>query len=432
MSTPYQNEIAKNATPLIDLAPLIDTLKNKKVVMLGESSHGTKEFYEWRRVISKELILNHGFNFIAVEGDWPACQKINEYIKNKEVTNVDQVLANFSRWPTWMWANQEVAKLAQWLKFYNNNKPTPVEFFGLDVYSLYESIDQTLLQLSKFDKDLADKARTYYSCFDPYRHDEKAYARSLFKLPEGCKNEVLLALKEILYYRLKTHDKNNSYLFDAVQNARIVRNADRYYHAMVFGEEDSWNVRDYHMMDTLDMLMGHYGPEAKGIVWEHNTHIGDYRATDMLQNGHVNLGGLAREKYGEHEVALVGFTTYAGKVTAAFAWDGLVQFMTVPEGKARSVEAEFHEAVKLVGHPNYYTLFDKENISSPLFETRGHRAIGVVYHPNSEHRGNYVPTSLSRRYDAMIFIDQTQALQPIAVHIDFDKIPETYPFGARM
>jgi len=431
----YCDEIVRKAIPLEninDLTPLIDSIKNKKIVMLGESSHGTKEFYEWRTLISKELIMNHGFNFISIEGDWPPSQKINRFISHEEGINAYQVLLNFSRWPTWMWANYEMVDLIEWLKEFNRTKLDPIGFYGLDVYSLYESIDQVIAQLTKIDTSLAAKATHYYSCFNSYRHDEKAYARSLFNVHEGCKKQVINALNDTLNYKLHQYSEKKDYLFDAVQNARIVCNAENYYRAMIFGEQDSWNVRDNHMMDTLAMLLNTYGPESKGIVWEHNTHIGDYKATDMVKDGQINIGGLAREIYGEENVSLVGFSTFQGSVTASSGWDGPINRIEIPAGKKGSVEAELHDAIPQVGSPNYYLMFNNESEFSPLKEMRGHRAIGVVYHPNSEQRGNYVPTNLAERYDALIYLDETTAINPLAAEIDHKKIPETYPYGARI
>ncbi|MFA6237901.1 MAG: erythromycin esterase family protein [Bacteriovorax sp.] len=431
----YTQEIIKRANPLRgidDLDRLINSIKDKKIVMLGESSHGTKEFYEWRTAITKELIANHGFNFIAVEGDWPPCQEITKFIQNKTQSRVEETLSHFSRWPTWMWSNKQVAQLSEWLK--NNFSPAekPVGFYGLDVYSLYESMDKTVELLSKIDKTLSMQAISYYSCFESYRHDEKAYARSLFDLPEGCKKHVLKVLNEILNYRLSHPENKDELLFNAIQNAKIVCNAENYYRAMVLGEEDSWNVRDNHMMDTLSMLTEHYGADSKGIVWEHNTHIGDYRATDMAILGQVNIGGLARDEYGAENVALVGFTTYTGTVIASSAWDGPIKVMPVPKARENSVEAELHNAIPEIGCPDYYLMFNDKDADQALAETRGHRAIGVVYHPPSEHRGNYVPTSLSRRYDALVFIDETHALEPLLTLVDKDKIPETYPYGTHI
>lgn len=434
----YANELTKKATPLRgidDLEVLINSLKDKKIVMLGESSHGTKEFYEWRMAISKELILHHGFKFIAVEGDWPPCQEINKYIHKESSENAETTLRHFSRWPTWMWANEEVSSFIDSLKNSAKTKNSTASFYGLDVYSLYESMDKVVEQLRSVDLELCNQAIAYYSCFDSYRHDEKSYARSLFNVPEGCKKEVLKVLNETLKMKMvESGQEKNENLFNALQNSKIVANAENYYRAMVLGEEDSWNVRDHHMMDTLSMLLEHHGEGAKAIVWEHNTHIGDYRATDMALMGQVNIGGLARQKYGEKNVALVGFTTYSGSVIASSAWDGPIMKMNIPQSPEGSVEGEMHKAAEAIGFPNYYVVFDQNDKApdSILANIKGHRAIGVVYYPPSEQRGNYVSTSLSRRYDSVVFIDQSSALHPIITQFDKDKIPETYPFGTHI
>lgn len=430
----FSTEIIKKANPLRasgDLERLINSIKDKKIVMLGECSHGTREFYEWRSAISQELILHHGYHFIAVEGDWPPCQEVSKFIKNQTSSGAEETLSHFSRWPTWMWANEEVVKLITWLKKNNIAQKNTIGFHGLDVYSLYESMDKVVEELTKIDRSFGLQAAAYYSCFDSYRHDEIAYARSLLKLPEGCKKQVLKVLNDTLNYQLKKTELSEN-LFDATQNARIVSNAENYYRAMTLGEEDSWNVRDRHMMETLKMLLEHYGPNSKAIVWEHNTHIGDYRATDMQKLGQVNIGGLAREEYGADNIALIGFTTYSGTVTASSAWDGPIKTMTIPNAQERSVEAEMHQVAEETGIPNYYVLFNDDEIKSACAETRGHRAIGVVYHPPSEQRGNYVPTSLSKRYDAMIYFDETEALRPLDIKVDKEKVPETYPYGTHI
>ena len=430
----YADEIKRRARPFgrdVELNPLIDKIKDKKVVMLGESSHGTSEYYEWRREISLELIRNHGFNFIAVEGDWPPCQKANNFIQGLESKNQINVLSSFDRWPTWMWANTDVAELLDELKKHNENSEDKTGFHGLDVYSLVDSIDETVKCLSRIDPVLAQKAKKMYSCFDPSRHDEKEYARSLFRFPEGCREEVISTLKEILSVRLKNVE-NEGNLFDAIQNARIVKNAESYYRAMVSFEDDSWNVRDRHMEETLEMLMNHYGKNAKGIVWEHNTHIGDYRATDMDLQGQVNIGGLARQKFGEENVSLIGFGTYSGTVIASHAWDGPVQTLPVPEAVPGSLEDICHGVSQETGYQDFYVTFENIPRNSPLSEFKGHRAIGVVYHPEHERRGNYVPTVLPKRYDAFIFLNETHALTPLTVGFDPRKFPESYPYGSRV
>lgn len=425
----YLQEIITQGQPLKDkgsLRPLVESLKDRKIVMLGESSHGTREFYEWRCAITQDLLENHGFDFVAVEGDWPPCQEISKFVCGENGRDAHQVLMQFNRWPTWMWANTEVLSFVEWLKDFNGGKKQAAGFHGLDVYSLYESMDRVIGLLRKLNPELAKIAEKKYSCFEAYRHDEKAYARSLIRTPSGCKKEILDVLNATLNARIKESEKGP--WFDVRQNARVVNNAESYYRAMIFGE-DSWNVRDKHMMETLESLLQKYGHDAKGIIWAHNTHVGDYKATDMVMNGQVNLGGLAREIYGTENVGLVGFGTFSGTVTASYAWDGPEMTFDFPEAFPGSVEETFHSVIANVGAQDYFVIFDPLNHRSAFTQVKGHRAIGVVYDPELEHLGNYVPTSLSNRYDAFIYIDQTHAISSLHVPFDPQKYPETYPYG---
>ncbi len=429
----YLQEIITLGQPLKDktsIQPLVEALKNKKIVMLGESSHGTQEFYEWRQAITQDLIMNHGFDFVAVEGDWPPCQEINQFVAGKKGDDAHEVLSRFNRWPTWMWANTEVLSFVEWLKSWNEGKDRPVGVHGLDVYSLYESMDRVVNLLRKLEPDLARLAEKKYSCLESYRHDEKAYARSLLKTPAGCKKEILEVLNATLSATIK--DADSAPWFDVRQNARIVNNAESYYRAMIFGEDDSWNVRDNHMIETLEALLPMYGHDSKAVIWAHNTHIGDYRATDMVMNGQINIGGLAREIYGAENVGLVGFGTNSGTVTASYAWDGPVTTFTIPEALPGSLEETFHSVIGNVGMKDFFLIFDPSNHRSALSQVKGHRAIGVVYDPELEHLGNYVPTSLANRYDAFLYIDKTQAITSLNVPFDNHKYPETYPYGNKM
>ena len=415
-----------------DLKPLIDRLGQAKIVMLGEASHGTREFYEWRSVISMQLLLQYGFKFIAVEGDWPPCFELNRYIRRGEGGSIREVIAHFNRWPTWMWANTEVIQLAEKMRSHNSTtlESNQVSFYGLDVYSLFESIDSVLKQLDKVNPFLARRARAKYACFDPFRRDEMAYAKSLSEFPAGCEKEVIDTLQELLKLRLNGLKDREEALFDAQQNARVIVNAENYYRTMIYGNEDSWNVRDRHMMETLNLLLKHHGEDSKAIVWAHNTHIGDYRATDMLKEGQVNIGGLARQEWGDDNVALVGFGTYEGEVIASHAWDGPIEIMKVHRGKSGSYESAFHEVALAQKQKSFFISLDDEQAQSgPLSQIRGHRAIGVVYNPGFERFGNYVPTSLSHRYNAFIFIDQTSALEPLIQDFEREDIPETWPQG---
>jgi len=410
-----------------DLDALVSDIEDKSIVMLGEASHGTHEFYTWRSTISKRLIEEKGFSFIAVEGDWPDCYKINRYVKGYKDTSDDirNVLLNFDRWPTWMWANWEVAALAEWLNEHNK-KLSPdkkIGFYGLDVYSLWDSMYEMINYLDQEDPHAAKTVKRAIECFEPYQHNEQLYARySLTK--HSCRDKVLALLKEI---RMKAQflDGDPEAGFNTEQNALIAVNAEKYYTSMMGFDNESWNVRDRHMMQTLDRLMKFHGKNAKGIVWEHNTHIGDARATNMKRQGMINIGQLAREDYGEDKIYLVGFASHSGTVIAGDEWGAPMEELEVPAARPGSIEDILHKE----SASDRYILFS-EGISEKMYETEiHHRAIGVVYHPETERMSNYVPSVLSKRYDALFFLDQTSALHPLHMHPHNEKVPETYPFG---
>ncbi|GAA4750924.1 erythromycin esterase family protein [Flavisolibacter ginsenosidimutans] len=411
----------------VDLDALLDDIGDRPVVMLGEASHGTHEFYTWRTAISKRLIQEKGFNFIAVEGDWPDCYKINRYVKGYKDggDNISEVLHNFDRWPTWMWANWEVAALAEWLKEHNATKPLnkKVGFYGLDVYSLWDSMYAMMDYLEKEDPQAAQSVKKAIKCFEPFEENEQAYAR--YSLTEhSCRDKVLALLKEI---RTKAQflDGDREAGFNTEQNALIAVNAEKYYTTMISFDNESWNVRDRHMMETLDRLLKFHGNGAKGIVWEHNTHIGDARATDMKRAGMVNIGQLAREEYGINKVYLAGFGSYTGTVIAGDEWGAPMQVMDVPEAREGSVEHSLHRENK----EDRYLLFNTEDIRSMYGTAIRHRAIGVVYNPQAERYGNYVPSVMANRYDAFIYLDETRALHPLHLKPHDKKMPETYPFN---
>jgi erythromycin esterase len=419
-------EILQTAVPLNQeskLNGLLKRMSQSRVVMLGEATHGTFEFYQLRRLISQKLIQDYGFQFIAVEGDWPDCWKLNQYIAAGEGSSARQIMQTFNRWPTWMWANEETEKLIEWMRKNGGN------FYGLDVYSLFDSIDTIKEYAQKIKGPLSDEILKAYRCFDPYDRDEKAYARSLLKLPMGCQDEVIGSLRKLLRLRLEQTSSEAPELFNAKQNAKIIQNAERYYRSMVEGNEDSWNVRDEHMMETLDSLLLRHGEGAKCIVWAHNTHIGDYHATDMLEAGNINLGGLARERYGLDDVCLVGFGTYGGEVLAGKAWGSPAEIMKLPEARPGSYENDFHQVAQKLSEDRFFVSFDHSHESS-LEQKQGHRAVGVVYQSSFERAGhNYVPTSLANRYDAFVFVDQTSALKAIATQESHKDLPETWPSG---
>lgn len=425
-------ETTKKAIPISGAQlpeALINSVRDKRLVMIGESSHGTREFYHWRQELTKELISRHGFSFVAIEGDWPPAQKVNQFVRSSLPGVASDALLAFDRWPTWMWANVEVVDFIHWLKDWNATVSRPVGFHGLDVYSFYESMDEVVRLLTGISPELAVFARDKYRCLDPYGRDEKAYARSLLRAPSGCEQEVLDVLNTLFQSKL-AQDHVDEW-FDLRQNAQLVRNAEHYYRSLIFGDEDPWNIREQHMHSTLEGLLHFYGPGAKAVVWAHNTHVGDHRATDMVDRGQVSLGGLGRELFGDTDLSLLGFSTHRGEVTAATEWDGLLQFQKLPPGKSGSVEDLFHQAVGRLKAPGFCLLFDRKDMQSEFLRIRAHRAVGVVYHPEREARLNYVPTSLARRYDGLVYIDETGPIIPLRNPTNYHKIPDTYPFGDR-
>lgn len=410
-----------------DLDPLLESIGNAKYVLLGEASHGTHEYYTWRAEISKRLIKEKGFSFIAVEGDWPDCYKINHWIKGngKKSESIKSVLSQFKRWPTWMWANWEIAAFAVWLRNHNdpltyNNK---VGFYGLDVYSLWESMDLIVEYLEKEDPSTAELAKAAFTCFEPYKTGD-SYGSLFSSAKKGCKEEVIKLLREVRENAHKYKDEREADL-NAEINALVVANAEKYYKSMAGFGEDSWNVRDRHMVETLNILSDYHKEDAKVIIWEHNTHIGDARATNMANSGLVNVGQLIREQHAGKGVFLAGFGSHSGSVIAGNHWGGNMRRMQVPEAIASSVEYKLHEE----GKGNKLLLFhENEELEREFSGTIGHRAIGVIYNPERE-RGNYVPTRLSQRYDAFLFIDKTSALHPLKIDPDGELTPDTYPFG---
>jgi erythromycin esterase-like protein len=412
-----------------DLDPLLERIGDARYVLLGEASHGTSEYYRWRTWISQRLIREKGFSFIAVEGDWPDCYRVNRYVKGFPDSGMDarEVLDAFNRWPTWMWANEEVVALADWLRRHNARleEADRVGFFGLDVYSLWESLYAVIGYLHKADRSALSAARRAFRCFEPFGEDVQEYARATAFVPTSCEDEVVDLLKELRGRAPRYQTDGREDYFAAEQNALVVRGAEAYYRAMVRGGPESWNIRDRHMTETLERLMSHHGPGAKGIVWEHNTHIGDARATDMADDGMVNIGQLVRERHAGEGVVLVGFGSHRGTVIAGDEWDAPMEVMDVPPGREGSWEDILHRA----GETNKLLLLDDVRDDEVFLEERGHRAIGVVYHPERERYGNYVPTVLPRRYDAFCHIDETRALHPLHLRPDLSKIPETYPSG---
>jgi len=398
-----------------DLTPILDAIGDAKIVLLGEASHGTSEFYTVRAELSKRMIEEKGFTLIAVEGDWPSTQHINRFIKGytEEQTNVKDVLKAFKRWPTWMWANEEIAEFVTWLKKHNEKKETndKVGFYGIDVYSLWESLDEVITYLSKTDPNGTELAfaQKALSCFEPFNRHPETYAFSSVNISEACVDEVSKLLTSIRANEDNYKDPREADLNLKI-NAMVAQNAEEYYRAMVRSDELSWNVRDEHMVEAINEIMDYHGKESKIIIWEHNTHIGDASATDMEETGMVNVGQIIRQQNDREDVYVVGFGTHSGTVIASDEWGIPYKQIDVPPARRDSWEDALHNA----GAFDKLILFNEENRS--LFnEWIGHRAIGVVYNPNFETYGNYVPSKIGNRYDAFIYIDQTNALSPLKI-----------------
>ncbi|MFZ9388797.1 MAG: erythromycin esterase family protein [Chitinophagaceae bacterium] len=412
-----------------DLAPLYRRIGDARIVMLGEASHGTHEYYTWRAHITKKLIEEKGFNLVAVEGDWPDCYRLNRYIKNYPDSgmNAFDVLQAFNRWPTWMWANWEIIALAEWMRRRNANLPLRQQagFYGLDVYSLWESMESIMHYLRKTDPGALRIAEEAFHCFEPYQRDEgHSYANASRFVPELCQQEVVHLLNEIRS-RLPLYNSDPENVFSLEQNALVMVNAEKYYRAMLQGGAHSWNLRDHHMAETLDRLMDFHGEYSKIIVWEHNTHIGDARATDMSDEGLYNLGELARVEHHEKGVVLVGFGSNQGSVLAGRSWGAPMRRMNLPPARPGSWESILHTA----GSGDKLLLMDDFRQDVFMEHRIGHRAIGVVYNPEYEKYGNYVPSIMPLRYDAFIYLDETSALKPLHIKPDGHQVPETYPFG---
>ncbi|MGV3618731.1 MAG: erythromycin esterase family protein [Fimbriimonas sp.] len=409
------------------LDDLVERIGDAKVVLMGEASHGTSEYYLWRARLSRRLIEEKGFSFVGVEGDWPDCYEVNRYVKTYDGSpgHAKDVLATFDRWPTWMWANWEVVTFAEWLRVHNRDRDAKAGFYGLDVYSLWESLEAVLDHVTQYHPEEIPRVRTALACLHPFDREPQNYAMSIRYVSEDCEGEVVDVLRALQNRPARYPDDPESH-FNAEQNARAAIGAEQYYRAMVRNDDLSWNIRDTHMADTLDRLMDRHGPNAKAIVWEHNTHIGDARATDMADAGMVNIGQLARERYGRENCFLLGFSGYEGRVIAGDFWGAPMEAMVVPPARETSWEYLLHAA-----DPSDKLLFTDDLRDIPELRRRlGHRAIGVVYDPERERFGNYVPTDLLDRYDALIAFETTTALHPL--HLTERALvepPETYPYA---
>ncbi|MFI9228056.1 erythromycin esterase family protein [Streptomyces rimosus] len=436
--------IRGTAVPLPDpgaLDPLLDRIGDARYVLLGEASHGTADYYWWRARLTERLIAEKGFSFVAVEGDWPDCLDLHCSVTAEPGAPADPqaALEGFRRWPRWMWANTDVARFARWLREHNTGLPPRerVGFYGLDVYSMWESLDAVLAYLREHHPEHVEQAVEAYRCLEPYEQDPQSYALATRMLPSGCEPEVVRLLVSLRERARRPEDTSSVAELAALQNAETLAGAERYYRSVVHGGPESWNIRDHHMADTLDRLTAHHGPDAKAVVWAHNTHVGDARATDMAGAGLVNIGQLVRERHSADGVVLVGFGSYQGSVVAGSEWGATPENLTVPEARPGSVEELLHqvfpeERALFVFPPRDAATGLHPEVPRPAAWSgvrRDHRAIGVVYRPEREAFANYVSTTLDQRYDAFLYLDRTHALTPLHAEPPATGEAETWPTG---
>ena len=413
----------------VNLEGLLERIGDSRLVLLGEASHGTAEFYEMRARITRELIEKKGFTAIAVEADWPDAAHINHFIHG---TFPDPLLvsAPFSRFPTWMWANHSVLEFTHWLKAHNEQIAAPenkVGLYGLDLYSLSSSIESVLNYLETIDPETAEVARVRYGCLTPWTSDPALYGQAtMTRRYRECEKDVIAALQDLLKRRLDYSKADGQRYFDAEQNARLVTNAERYYRTMYYAANNSWNQRDQHMFETLQAVLAFRGAESKAVIWEHNSHIGDARATEMSARGEFNIGQLIRQEYG-NAAYLIGFGTDHGTVAAASEWGGPMEIKRVRAAHMDSYERVCHE----VRTDNFLLPLRKplqEITRKSLLVERLERAIGVIYRPDTELQSHYFYASLPRQFDEYIWFDETRAVEPLSREIT-GGVPDTFPFG---
>jgi erythromycin esterase-like protein len=421
-----------------DYDALLDLIGEARVVLLGEASHGTHEFYRERARITRRLIKEKGFVAVAVEADWPDAYRVNRWVRDAgEDPTALEALGGFERFPRWMWRNREVLEFVEWLRRHNDFQPPDrrVGFYGLDLYSLFRSIEAVIGFLDKVDPEAAQRARYRYSCFEDFGEDTQAYGYAAeFGLTRSCEEQALQQLVDLQRQAAELARRDGRIpqdeFFYAEQNARLVKNSEEYYRSMFRGRVSSWNLRDRHMAETLEALIDHFdrqGGRSKVVVWEHNSHIGDARATAMGDAGEWNIGQLSRERFGD-EAVLVGFSTYRGTVTASSDWDAPAERKRVRPGMPGSWEALFHG----VGVSDFLLpMRGDSHLTEALNEVRLERAIGVIYRPQTERLSHYFEARLPRQFDAVIHFDETRAVEPLdrTPGWDLGEPPETYPTG---
>jgi protein-L-isoaspartate(D-aspartate) O-methyltransferase len=409
------------------LDPLLDRIGAARVVLLGEASHGTAEFYAMRARITQELITRKGFNLIAAEADWPDAARIDHYVRDLDVPPAEWQA--FARFPTWMWRNAEVRRFVDWLRDHNAGLPHEgrVRFAGLDLYSMYTSIDAVLNYLDGIDAPTAALARERYGCLTPWQSDPAAYGKAaLTGKYRTCESEVVSMLRDLLAKNMDDARQSSEAFFDAVQNARLIADAESYCRAMYYGSHESWNLRDTHMFATLQSLLKFHGAESKAVIWAHNSHLGDASFTEMAARGELNIGQLCREEWGD-AVYSIGFGTDSGTVAAASYWDGPMEIKTVLPAHADSYEFICHAA----GEPRFMLPLRNamsQRLRTELMKPRLERAIGVIYRPETELASHYFQAVLAKQFDEYVWFDKTRAVQPLETH-ELEGMPDTYPFG---
>jgi erythromycin esterase-like protein len=435
--------IGEMGEPLVgsdhDFDSLIDLIGDARFVLIGEASHGTHEFYRIRAQISKRLIAQRGFSAVAVEADWPDAYRVNRFVRGAS-NDVDSVeaLSGFQRFPQWMWRNADILDFVGWLREHNDEQAfedRKCGFYGLDLYSLHASIEAVLAYLNQVDPEAAMRARHHYSCFEQFGKKVETYGYAAgFGMTPTCEEAVVKELaalrRQAMEYLQRDGQVAADAYFCAEQNALVVRNAEEYYRNMFRREVSSWNLRDTHMMESLIGLTNHLSrgkPPAKVIVWAHNSHLGDARATQMSERGELNVGQLVREQFGKESVS-IGFTTYHGTVTAASDWDAPAERKQVRPGHPGSYEALFHET----DVPNFLlNLKGNSDLASHLRAERLERAIGVIYRPDTELISHYFHARLSDQFDAVLHYDHTRAVEPLERTTEWEmgEVEETFPSG---
>jgi erythromycin esterase-like protein len=417
-----------------DYDALIERARDKRLVLLGEGSHGTHDFYHERARITQRLIDELGFDGVAVEADWPDAYRVNRYVRGDDHDeSAEHALSGFLRFPQWMWRNEDVVELIEWLRARNAayDDLEHAGFYGIDLYSLHASIADVLRYLERIDPAAAARARERYSCFDSFGPEPQAYGYATSYGAESCEDAVVAQLVELQRNSRRFvngfHAGAADEHFAAEQNARLVHNAERYYRAMFRGRVSSWNLRDSHMAETVDALLAHLGRdghEAKLVIWAHNSHLGDARATEMGARGELNVGQLLRERH-PSRVLSVGFTTHTGEVTAARDWDAPTEFRDVVPSLPNSIERMLHDT----GIPRFYIDLGQSELRRPLREPLLERAIGVIYRPETERASHYFRARVADQFDALVHIDESSAVRPLdrVLVTDDDEVPETYP-----